>query len=254
VRNLGDVSGIAADVATLSETVLEADLPSLSASVGTLGANVDGLKAMLQGMEDSSVFQVDAQAIQRIEEQLGIAGFADADTLFGNLAGISYQLDTIGATASDASKKAQTARTEASKAARAVSDLKGAVEAGDLAGVMARLGEIKRALGVTQTSVDDIPKLVKMAGLYEELEAMTQTMAEFAASKGFPNLLDFSGVPEEKVGEPGEGEGPATDPDAVLKLNQSLELMKGSMEHLRKLVDEKVYEPVVTEIYLPGAE
>jgi hypothetical protein len=247
---VGGLAGVGAQVTEIRTVVTNidarvgagTDLTGVMTSLGSIQTAVEGIQGVDLSQLDIAA-QIDLSGITRIESQLGhITDTASMNTFLGRLESLSSQINSVGGAASDASKKAQTAKTQASSAASGVQSLKGEIAKGDLAGAINRLEEIKVSLSAAKQDMNVIPKLIRVAGLVDALNRMAGQIEELAESKGWDYLINLG----EPAGEGGE-EGGGVGGDAIGKLNSNIEEVRSSMLFMQKLMDEMRYEPVVQE-------
>ena len=146
----------------------------------------------------------------------------------------------LGGAGKARSRRHSNAISRLSNAASGVQELKTNIEEGDLVGALYKLNEIKALLKDAQENVNQIPEVVKFAGLHDQVAAMAERIEELAAREGWPDFL----VP---TGEAKEDETPEK---AMKRLADELEEVKRSMAFMQKLMDEMRYKPVVEEVLL----
>jgi hypothetical protein len=206
-------------------------------------AGLDEIKAQLVTVKDSvdgirfpEGETVDLSALTRIDS---------TTTFMGRLEQLSSQLSAVGYTAEDASKAAKTAKTQASSAAGGVQLLKTDLEdiskglgegniAGKVDSALARLEEIRKSLLSASDNVSQIPKMVKLGGLYDSIAAMSKVIEDLASREGFKDFLKLETVKEG-----------ASPEDELKALNANVEEIRGSMQLMKKLMDKMAYEPQV---------
>ena len=213
--------------------------------IGTLDLAVNNIELAVRGLTGADFGQLNT-SLTAIETQLGgVADAATANTLLARVDSIVGQVGSAAADAANAAKRAQSAKTEASSAAGAVQSLKDEIARGNLEGSLRILEEIRRALGRTEATLGEIPGAIEAATMDEDIRRMARLMNEFAASRGYEWLVTLDEPP-------GAGEG-GLDQETLTGFNRRMQEMAGTMLHLRKLVDQQVNAPVITEMLLPGS-
>ncbi|MBN2301828.1 MAG: hypothetical protein JXN60_04860, partial [Lentisphaerae bacterium] len=240
------------------------ELGAISNIVSGIGEGAD-LSPIITGIEElktsvgnlSGGEEVDLSALERIEAQLGSSGTlgqlqaqlgkvtdtSSSKTFFGQLALIQENLVLAGADAADASKKAQTAKTEANKAATGIDELKMTINDGQMetATMKERLDNIQSALVNAAENMRDIPKAVKLAGLYNKLEEMAGSIEDLAKSSQWEEWIKPPPLPEA---------GGGADEKVITRLIGNIEEMKGSMAFMIKVMDDIKNEPIIEEAYV----
>jgi hypothetical protein len=225
------------------------EMTNVAARVASVQISMGGVSGAIGSVDLTALGRIETGMQSAATEGMILALEQKINAFDAQLNGLAAQLAQIGGEASDASSNASSAKTAANKAATSVQQLKDSFAAGDLDAVKSELTTIRSSLRAARQDIEQIPKLVKLGGLYDDLARMTSQFGEFAASQGYRDLL---AVTPPAPGEEEEEQG--LDPQALLNMNAAMQEMQGAMQHLQKLVDKEVYEPVVTEIYLPGAE
>ncbi len=242
-----DVDSLANMVSSVSNSVrkLDRDLANVAEVVSALegAGDLSGLMAAVEGVREAvdnlpSGTTVDLSGLTRIEQQIG----AGDDSLGNRLNQVIQRLNELGANAVEASKRAQTAKSEAANALAAVQSLKAELTRGNLRGVKPLLEQIEEYVTQIQTHVTEIPKSVTMNDYFRRIREMSELIRKMAASKGFH---DWQGpAPEE------------SDKGAVRetlgRLSRYVEEIKSDMRLMQKLLDETLQQPVVEEILLPA--
>jgi hypothetical protein len=267
---LGRLSLLQTNINSMSATdiaMLTNGMTSLQRTMGTLtnlqsaGTNLQGVVTNLQGFTTDlqGLAGVDWGALQNIGEidlsplgtlatRLGQAGdAADQATVFGRLASLSSDMTAVGASSTKAAKNAQSAKTQATMAADGVQLLLDMLQKGDLEGAKLAIAGIQGSLTEAQQSINELPKTVSAAGIFEEMRAMAQSIQELAQSKGWKLMLNPKELP---AGEGVEGGAPVPGVGGVLAGN--LEELKNSLAFMQKLMDEKLHEPIVEETLVGG--
>jgi len=240
---LESVPGLIQAVASQLDTV-ESQVTNITRIVqGMGGVDLSGVMSGIEAIRKdiSGIGETDLSALDRMVSEMGTVGDdASLNTFFGRLAKLERMISSAGVQASDAARKAQTAKTEAASAASGIQALKAEIAKGDVQAALARLDEIKSALAAAQKQVDEIPQVVRLGTLYDQLRYMAERIEELAKSGGWDYLVNLE--------EPAEAEGGAgVSEDAIGALNRNIEEVRGSLNFMQKLMDKMVYEPVVTE-------
>jgi len=212
-----------------------------AADLTTVVSGLADVQAAVAGIQGADLSSFDLSGLSRIEARLGRVGdLSGMNTFFGQIAALEARLEGVGTTAGEASKKAQSAKTEAASAASGVDEVKTQIENGNLEGVVSRLTEVRDSLQKAQQNVQEIPKMVRIASLYDSMRDMASTIEQLARSSGFEYLVNMA---EPEAGE----EGAAPDDKMIGVLNQNMQEIKVSMQFMQKLINEMRYEPLVEE-------
>ncbi|MDD4869665.1 MAG: LamG domain-containing protein [Kiritimatiellae bacterium] len=215
-------------------------------------SSIDDVRTAVQDMNGA---QIDS-SLRTLASQIGsINDSSSANSFFGQIARVNEQLGGIGYNASEAFKKARAAQNEAGSAAGAIGrlemllkkdvkeDIKVDIKDNKNKGtILATLEDILADMEAAKKDMKDIPALVRIGGLYDALSEMSGQMKKLAESKQFKI---WTKPPVEKP-EPGIAV-PETPEESLIKLTKGVEEMKGSILFMQKLIDEKRYEPVVTD-------
>ena len=209
---------------------------------------LESVQDAVAGLGGTDLSQIDLSGVTRIEERLGrMNDPVDNDTFFGRLAWLATRIEASGQSASDASKKAQSAKTEAAAAASGVEELKLLLAAGDPGATLRQLGVIRESLSQAQRDVQDIPRQMRISELYSSMKEMATVIDQLARSRGFDPQMNLV---EPAAGAEGEAEA---DEDMIGVLNRNLGEIKGSMQFMQQLINDMRYEPTITET-LVGTE
>ncbi|MDI6774538.1 MAG: LamG domain-containing protein [Verrucomicrobiota bacterium] len=240
-----DVDALATMVASVSNGVrkLDGNLASLASVVSELDTAGDMTELMTAiGNVQESVDNippdqiVDVSGIARLEQQLGTGG----NSVWNRLDVLAGKLNALGAGASDASKKAQTAKSEAANALAAIQAVKLEMARGNLRGIKPLLEQIEEYVTAIRSNVDQIPKGVQVDEYYKQMREMAETIRKLAASKGFHDWVTPT------VEEPDKG----AVKDTLGRLNRYMEEIKSEMRLMQKIMDETLQQPVVDEVLL----
>jgi hypothetical protein len=240
-----DFVDMAASVGSIVTTV--ADMPTVLTLAQALSTDLATVQTLVSGLEGVDLQPVDLSALDRIETQLGtVADPAGAATFFGQLTAVQRQLGAVGADAADAAGSAATAKSAAGSTSTSVSALREAIEAGNLESAWQILQSVRESMRTTQENVDQIPQLVKLASLYDEMGSMAQSIEQLAASRGYDYLINLGGAPEGEGAAAG-AVGPTLDAQTVGKLSTAAQDLEGWTRFIGKVVDELQYKIVVDE-------
>jgi len=226
------------------------NLQSAGTNLQGVVTNLQGVGADLKGLAGvdwtalQNIGQVDLSPLGTLATRLGQSSdSADQATVFGRLASLSSGMAAVGASSTKAARNAQSAKTQAMNAADGVQQLLDMLKKGDLEGAKRAIDGIQGSLNEAQQSINDLPKTVSAAGIFEDMRAMAKSIQELAQSKGWKPLLNLQA--------PGEG-GAAGGAPIPGVLSGNLEELKSSLAFMQKLMDEKLHEPIVEETLIGG--
>lgn len=267
-NSLTNMPGIAGDVASLKTQLAGVDLASLTNIAGQVSALtnaiggmnwndvlglVDTLSAVTGGVAsiESYLTQLaDVTTLARVGSTLSNAVGqvqSTVNSIDEQLAEVNTSSSQAASSSSQAASKSRSAKTEAGNASSGVQQLLSEIAKGNYSQVAETVASIQQALMEAKKNIDEIPKVVGPENYHEKMMSMASTIQELASSAGYVNLLNLpaSELPAEGV----EG----ADKESIGTLSRNLEEMKLSMQVMQKLMDEKLYEPVV-ESTLIGVE
>jgi hypothetical protein len=158
--------------------------------------------------------------------------------VFGQLYGIEKNLGSVGGSAVQAVKKANSAKTEAANAASAITQVKNSVASGQIPQIMNDLAALRKALGATMEQAGGVRESMGTDKLVQTLREAMEKIDVLAKGRGIKTLgqsdVEF---------KPGD----VTDPQTVAKLMDKMAETKAMMEAMRLLMDEAVNKPVVVD-------
>ena len=262
------VAGVSSGVAALTNRLLQVDWQAITnvsremtiitnalgnmrwSDVLNIANNVTALRTDLSQVDWTALVNLPATDLgalaatvaQQVELKVGSPDDAPgAKSIFGQLAALERGLAAVGGEASQAAKKAQSARSEAGAATKGVKDLKQEVGEGNVEGIRRTIEQIREALTAAQKEIQDIPELIGPQRAQAQMQQMAEAIEKLAASKGFQYLVGLEELPA-----PGAG-GAGLDTETVGKFNKNFQEIQSSMQFMQKLLDEMRYEPVVEE-------
>jgi hypothetical protein len=246
-NRLENVSKQISAVSNLVQGIAGFSTADIMDGLGALETKLTQVQTAVGGIKIPEATEVDLSGVTRIESKLGsITDDPSANTFFGRLSAISSAVRTAGAGAAEAAKNAQTAKTQASTAAGGIQTLKDQIAKGDLEGALRTLRAVRSSMEEAMKVLTEIPSVVKVGELYDELKNMAQQVQTLAKSKGYEFLINLGEAPPSAEGEK-KGEK-----DVLTKLYAQVEEVRDSVSFVKKLLEEG-REPVVEEYWI-GAE
>lgn len=178
------------------------------------------------------------------------AALAGVESLLGGMTGdLMSRIDAIGRDVSSVStksasaeKEAALAKTAAQTAVAALQQLHAELLAGVAADADRRMAEIKAALNVANERIENIPKVIGISALREQMKLVAEQVNEMAKKEGFTGDLDLAAL-----GEGGSGDA---EEETIQTLNRQMTEMQRAMEFVRKLLEESATEPIVQEDWM----
>ena len=275
-RLTNDITEMKADLSAVETAMGDLDLTGLE-DVGEMNTNLLGLISAQQGFRttmagDLADLSDDQQAFRtstssdltqvgddtgfirsNMGTSSGVEGSlrsleSDLASVVGTLGDVDSAIGTIGDDADDAQQRAQTAKKKAQEAATGVEELKQELASGNLEGAYQILKNIRNSLQEARLGVEQVSEDLTPAQYHDQMLKMAKTVQDIASREGYENFLKLEALTEEG-GVPGEG----PDKKTIGDLSLSIQEMKGSMQLLQRLIDEKLYEPQVQET-LMGVE
>jgi hypothetical protein len=213
---------------------------------------------------------VDLSALNRIEAMLGRVDATAGPTFFAQLSRISSELESVGKVSSEASKKAQTAKTQAADAASGIQEIKSllAGERMDPERLRKMLEDVQARLKATKDAVDLIPKGLDREALERAMGDVVGRLKRVIESEGVPKVpvvMEPPPAPGTRgaagpgaVVPPAEGTAggppiPEINKEDVARMKRNMEEIKSSVELINTMIQEKFTAVQVTET-LVGVE
>ncbi|MBL7116023.1 MAG: hypothetical protein ISS35_09685, partial [Kiritimatiellae bacterium] len=264
---LADVEGISTNVAELIDTFSGVDWSSLS----TISDEVTAITNALGAMDWNDIIDLSQdittinETVSELETSVGGLGGEGGESGVSNLLdrvasavnglqtsldGIDSSLDVIGDDSSEAAQKSRSAKTGAEGAQAQIAQVRQLLEDGNVEQAVALIRGVQEQLEGARQSVAEMSSTLGTETFHGRMMDMAQNIQELASREGWENFLKLEELPKE--GEPGFG-GPGVEEESISVLSRNLQEMRGSMELMQKLMDEKLYEPVV-ESTLIGVE
>ena len=264
---LADVEGISTNVAELIDTFSGVDWSSLS----TISDEVTAITNALGAMDWNDIIDLSQdittinETVSELETSVGGLGGEGGESGVSNLLdrvasavnglqtsldGIDSSLDVIGDDSSEAAQKSRSAKTGAEGAQAQIAQVRQLLEDGNVEQAVALIRGVQEQLEGARQSVAEMSSTLGTETFHGRMMDMAQNIQELASREGWENFLKLEELPKE--GEPGFG-GPGVEEKSISVLSRNLQEMRGSMELMQKLMDEKLYEPVV-ESTLIGVE
>jgi hypothetical protein len=230
-----ELQTMAADVLNVRNTIdgmSWQDIVGIREDVSSLGSKLDNVDLTAGGAAQ--------QMLTMFDERLGRTTDSSGATVFGRLSTIEQSLSAAGGSAAQAAKKAGSAKTEAAKASTSIQALRTQLEKGSLAGMQESMDNIRASVTRAEQSIQEIPKLIGPPTVFDQMRQTAKTIETFAKSVGFDYLLNLQEIPT-------GGTAPGTEGKEIAVLIGNIEEMKGSLEFMKKLVEEMRFEPVVED-------
>ncbi|MGQ9660794.1 MAG: hypothetical protein ACUVWX_00470, partial [Kiritimatiellia bacterium] len=251
VRNIStSVAGVNWNDVTTILSLVRA-LQDVGPAAAQTQAGVLEIMARVKGISGVDFSRVDLGAVSRLESALRESGGLEVlgtleQRLNAVMTTLTRELDRVGTVSSLAAQKAQGARTEAANAIARISEVRKAIAEGRFEDAVRIIEEMRQSLGAAKGEVETIAQAVAPAGVYESMRRLSTEIEEFAKSKGFKWLKEMEEVPTWGKVMEGAVRG-EIDAQTVMALNNNMNEMRATLDFLRKLLDEKRFEPVVEE-------
>ena len=166
---------------------------------------------------------------------------ASSDTLFGRLASVLQNLETVGIAANTAAKKATSARTDASSAASGLQNIMQELGQGRVSQMASDLSQVQQSLQKVAGLVKEVPEGIDTKGLAEALNDTVKKIDQIGKDRGV------------NLGKPEAAQGGPLTAENVDKLINKMAETKAMMDAMRLLMEETVNKPVVVE-WLEGSK
>ncbi len=163
-----------------------------------------------------------------------------------SLMGMTGRIEDVYGEASDASRFARGARTEAGAAVTAVRELQDMLSGEySLEVAMQRLDTIRSAVDTANANIENIPRAIGVQAMQLQLQTVADQISEMAERAGY----DYD-VALMEPGVPGTETEEGADDAMITLLNQNMSEVKISLEFMQRVLDDKLNEPVVMESWL----
>ncbi len=227
------LSGIESQITGMSSILsgvggIQAGLADIAASIANTAGSGSGSGGSTEGVSADSLYGTDGSG----------------SALIGQLSSMSSQINEIYGSSSSASKFALSAKNEAGSAVSAIRELKELLASGGGSDeVNSALDSVRSSIDAANANISDIPKAMGATDLHAQIGEVAKQISELASREGY----DYN-VGQQALGAGGEGD--AADEEMITVLNANMSEVKISLEFMKKILDEKINEPVVQVDYI----
>jgi uncharacterized phage infection (PIP) family protein YhgE len=186
---------------------------------------------------------VDGGAVSNLLDRVASA----VNGLQTSLDDIDSQLDVIEDESSEAAQKSRSAKTGAEGAETQIAQVRQLLEDGNVEQAVDLIRSVQEQLEGARKSVAEMSSTLGTDIFHNRMMGMAENIQELASREGWEGFLKLEGLPKDgELGADGSGIEEAT----ISVLSRNLQEMRGSMDLMQQLMDEKLYEPVVESILI----
>ncbi len=234
---LSKVDALQAAVGAPTDTAASGTLFGKMAAGGLATAQTDTVLEKLKGLKDdvAAAQKIIAGYVDDVESAVGSSSdTADADTIFGKLAGMESVLAAAGSDATNAALYARDAKSQALVIAGTIAEIRTSLDEGNMDTAVAKLNALAETMADLQDVMGKIPDGIATEGLMQSVKEALDDLDGLAKEKGYEGLVPAMAEELKPL-----------NPDDITEIRNNVAGLKSLMTEVRNLLDKEVNKPVV---------